>query len=56
MENLLKLSTPDEDYAMMAGDVVISADILELVVDYMTKENQDGAHSSIEVKVRAMFV
>lgn len=56
LENLWKLSTPNEDYAMMAGDVVISAEILELIVDYMTKENQDGAHSSTEVKVRAMFV
>ncbi|KAL9989659.1 hypothetical protein ACROYT_G004227 [Oculina patagonica] len=50
LENLLKLSTPDEDNAMMAGDLVISAEVLQLAVDYLTRENQDVAHSSTEVK------
>jgi len=51
LENLFTLSTPHEDHAMMAGDVAISADILEFIVDYIAKENQDGARSSNEVKV-----
>lgn len=55
LENLLKLSAPNDDYAVMAGDVVISAKILENVVDYLTKENQDAAQSSTEIKVRAMY-
>lgn len=50
LENLFNLSTPNEDYAVMAGDVAISAEILEFIVDYITKENQDEAHSSTEVK------
>ncbi|XP_020632814.1 brain-specific angiogenesis inhibitor 1-like isoform X2 [Orbicella faveolata] len=50
LENLFNLSTPNEDFAMMAGDVAISAEILEFIVDYITKENQDDAHSSTEVK------
>jgi uncharacterized alkaline shock family protein YloU len=41
---------------MMAGDVAISAEILELIVGYIAKENQGDAHSSSEVKVRDMFV
>ena len=56
LENLFNLSTPNEDYAVMAGDVAISAEILEFIVDYITKENQDEAHSSTEVKVRGMLV
>ena len=40
----------------MAGDLAISAEILELVVDYITRKNQDGAHSEREVKVRIMFI
>lgn len=56
LENLFNLSTPNEDFAMMAGDVAISAEILEFIVDYITKENQDDAHSSTEVKVTCMFV
>ena len=40
----------------MAGDVAISSEILEIIVDYITQENQDEAHSSTEVKVREMFV
>lgn len=56
LDNLFNLSTPNEDYAVMAGDVAISAEILEFIVDYITKENQDEAHSSTEVKVREMFV
>ena len=40
----------------MAGDVAISAEILEFIVDYITKENQDEAHSSTEVKVRELLV
>ena len=56
LENLFNLSTPNEDYAIMAGDVAISSEILEFIVDYITKENQDEAHSSTEVKVREMFV
>ena len=51
LENLFNLSIPNEDHAMMAGDVAISADILEFIVDYIAKENQDDAHSSTEVKV-----
>ena len=56
LENLFNLSTPNEDYAMMAGDVAISAEILQFIIDYITKENQDDAHSSTEVKVRDMCV
>lgn len=53
--NLFNLSTPNEDYAMMAGDVTISAEILEFIVDYITKENEDDAHSLSEVKVGNML-
>ena len=56
LENLFNLSTPNEDFAMMAGDVAISAEILEFIVNHITKENQDDAHSSSEVKVRDTFV
>ena len=56
LKNLIALSIPKEDFAMMAGDVVTSAEILEIVVDYIKRENQDGANSETEVKVRTMFV
>lgn len=39
----------------MAGDVAISAEILEFIVDYITKENEDDAHSLSEVKVGNML-
>lgn len=55
LENLFNLSTPNEDYAMMAGDVAISAEILEFIVDYITKENEDDAHNLSEVKVGNML-
>lgn len=40
---------------MMAGDVAISAEILEFIVDYITKENEDDAHNLSEVKVGNML-
>lgn len=50
---LLNLTTPNEDYAIMAGDLVVSTEILELVVDYVTRKNQDSAHSETEIKVKS---
>lgn len=53
LQSLFTLLKPNEDFAMMAGDVDLSAEILEVVVKYLTKENKDGAYSEAEVKVGA---
>ena len=36
----------------MAGDLAVSTEILELLVDYITRKKQESAHSKKEVEVR----
>ena len=47
---------PNGDFAIMAGDLTISTEILELVTDFIARKNEDKvqgkAHSWEEVKVR----
>ena len=52
LQTLLNLTTPNEDYGTMAGDLAVSTEILELLVDYITRKKQDSAHSEMEVEVR----
>lgn len=50
LQQLLTLLKPHEDFAVLAGDADTSAEMLETVVNYLTKENKDIAHSEAEIK------
>lgn len=50
LQTLLNLTTPNEDYGTMAGDLAVSTEILELLVDYITRTKQDSAHNEMEVE------
>lgn len=52
LQTLLNLTTPNEDYGTMAGDLAVSTEILELLVDYITRTKQDSAHNEMEVEVK----
>ena len=49
--SLINMTSPNEDYALMAGDVITCTEILELLVDYIATENEDTAHSETEAEV-----
>ena len=52
-KKLLNLTMPNEDFAIMAGDLAISTEILELVAGFIAaRKNEDKAHSLDEVEVR----
>lgn len=56
LKKLFNLTMPNEDFAIMAGDLTISTEILELVTDFIARKNESKAkgeaHSWEEVKVR----
>lgn len=51
LQHLLNLTTPNADFAIMAGDLDTSTEILQLVVGYLKEKKDDRAHSEREVKV-----
>ena len=52
LKDLLNLTTPNETYAILAGDLVTSTEILKLVVDYTTRASEDSVRTIEEVKVK----
>ena len=52
LKDLLNLTTPNETYAILAGDLVTSTEILKLVVDYTTRAREDSVRTIEEVKVK----
>ena len=52
LKDLLNLTTPNETYAILAGDLVTSTEILKLVVDYTTRASKDSVRTIEEVKVK----
>ncbi|XP_015776849.1 PREDICTED: uncharacterized protein LOC107354869 isoform X2 [Acropora digitifera] len=51
LQRLLNLTTPNAEFAVMAGDLATSTEILELVVEYLKAKKEDRAHNESEVKV-----
>ena len=51
LRNLLNLTVPNEDFAIMAGDLGTSTEILQLMVRYIKEKKDDQAHSEDEIKV-----
>ena len=52
LKHLLNLTTPNETYAILAGDLVTSTEILKLVVDYTTRASEDSVRTIEEVEVK----
>ncbi|XP_068695146.1 uncharacterized protein [Montipora foliosa] len=50
LRNLLNLTVPNEDFAIMAGDLGTSTEILQLMVRYIKDKKDDQAHSENEIK------
>lgn len=50
LQQLFTLLKPHEDFAVLAGDADTSAEMLEIIVNYLAKENKDVAHSKDEIK------
>lgn len=40
-----------EDFVVLVGDVDISVEMLEIIVNYLVKENKDVVYSKDEIKV-----
>ena len=55
LKDLLNLTTPNETYAILAGDLVTSTEILKLVVDYTTRAREDSVRTIEEVKVKKII-
>ena len=56
LQQLFTLLKPHEDFAVLAGDADTSAEMLEIIVNYLAKENKDVAHSKDEIKVTRKIV
>ena len=52
---LLNLTTPNENHAILAGDLVTSTEILKIVVDYTTRASKDVVRTIEEVKVKKII-
>ncbi|XP_074621699.1 uncharacterized protein LOC141880144 isoform X2 [Acropora palmata] len=51
LQRLLNLTTPNAEFAVMAGDLATSTEILQLVVGYLKAKKEDRAHNESEVKL-----
>lgn len=56
LQQLFTLLKPHEDFAVLAGDADTSAEMLDIIVNYLAKENKDVAHSKDEIKVTRKIV
>ena len=54
LKSLLNFTTPNENHAILAGDLVTSTEILKIVVDYTTRASKDSVRSIEEVKVKKL--